>query len=132
MQFYLKWMGVVDVNFFFYFYLLRSFTVQPCGTHQLPAAPPHEELQRQLQQLKQVISQLEDRLRLQGVCLCAHFDDSKHLPVVITCLFYKLFADGIAAAATVGIGVVSDGDSNLPCSSSYIQKQVVYSHITFQ
>ncbi|XP_046455574.1 chondroitin sulfate N-acetylgalactosaminyltransferase 1-like [Daphnia pulex] len=75
-----------------------SVEVQPCGTQ--PAAPPHEELQRQLQQLKQVISQLEDRLRLQ---------------------------DGIAAAATVGIGVVSD--DNLPCSSSYIQKQIEQSEI---
>lgn len=51
--------------------------VPPCG-NQLPleivpppAAPslPHEELQKQLQQLKQVISQLEDRLRLQGVTI---------------------------------------------------------------
>ena len=65
--------------------------VPPCG-NQLPleivpppAAPslPHEELQKQLQQLKQVISQLEDRLRLQGV------------PIVLNFLFVSSLQTGI-------------------------------------
>ncbi|KZS15848.1 Chondroitin sulfate N-acetylgalactosaminyltransferase 2 [Daphnia magna] len=52
-----------------------SKVIQPCGsqlpleivapTAPSPSSLPHEELKRQLKQLKQVISQLEDRLRLQ-------------------------------------------------------------------
>ncbi|XP_032796448.2 chondroitin sulfate N-acetylgalactosaminyltransferase 1 [Daphnia magna] len=86
-----------------------SKVIQPCGsqlpleivapTEPSPSSLPHEELKRQLKQLKQVISQLEDRLRLQG---------------------------GIAP---VGVAVASNNGNDVPCSISYIQKQIEQSEI---
>ncbi|KAK4013046.1 hypothetical protein OUZ56_025290 [Daphnia magna] len=86
-----------------------SKVIQPCGsqlpleivapTAPSPSSLPHEELKRQLKQLKQVISQLEDRLRLQG---------------------------GIAP---VGVAVASNNGNDVPCSISYIQKQIEQSEI---
>lgn len=59
-------------------FISDHLVIQPCGsqlpleivapTAPSPSSLPHEELKRQLKQLKQVISQLEDRLRLQGIC----------------------------------------------------------------
>ena len=76
-----------------------------CKGNVHPQQLSHDELQRQLQQLKRVILQLEDQLEKQQSLFIFHFVRKN-----LNCNFF-LFAG-------------NNDRKDSPCTSSYIQKQV--------
>ena len=91
---------------------------EPCSFEQSPFSnvPDNEDLQRQLQQLKNVIGQLEKRLRQQGPVTPFKFLSTFwifDLEKLITS--FSFWSDGYPG----GINA-----SNGPCAANYIHKQV--------
>ena len=102
-------------------YLTLLGEQQPCypaGVSQGSSRQQDEDLQRQLQQLKLVIAQLEERIKRQGnVRISSLYYTYRGFVGNIWYLILGSCTDETATQVT---------QDNAPCSSSYIQKQVYH------